>query len=197
VSEIQIGERQTAERAKHPTLGKGRRRPKADETPLCPIPHLLVEPEPPIRELPPSAAADDPEYLWGDWKAPPRRRDNRTSEARIGHDTGHKLIVTIDLDDAGEPCALAATVHKEGAVFRGMLDTIATLASQALQHGASIQEVAARMRLVRFEPDGVVTEHPTIRSCTSIVDLLGQMLLAEFPAGDGHITAEAEKARGT
>jgi hypothetical protein len=155
----------------------------AEDTPLCPIPHLLVEPEPSVKALPPSAAADDPEYLrWGTWKAPPRRRQSITVEARLGSGGGSKLLVTIDLDEKGKPCAISATVHKEGAVFRGMLDCIAAIASQALQHGASIQEVAGRMRLVRFEPDGEVTEHPTITACTSVVDLLGQMLLAEFPA---------------
>jgi hypothetical protein len=151
----------------------------ADATPLVPI-HVLREPEPSV-DVPPSLAADDPDYLgWGSWKAPPLRRRNRTSEARIGHEGGHKIHLTIDIDAAGKPCAIWVEAHKEGAPFRGVLDTVAVLASRLLQHGASIQAVAKPMRGVRFEPDGEVHGHESITHCTSLVDLLGQMLLAEF-----------------
>ena len=53
------------------------------------------------------------------------------------------------------------------------------IGKRALQHGASIHEVAARMIGVRFEPDGSVEGHETVTRCLSIVDLLGQMIAAE------------------
>lgn len=161
----------------------------ADATPLCPIPHLLCDSAPSVREVSISHAADDPGMLargpnlpWGTRKALPARRRNRTVEARIGAEGGHKLHLTVDLDNDGRPCAIKVSVHKEGAVFRGMLDAFADQASAQLQRGAPIQEVASEMRFVRFEPDGLVHGHDTIKSCTSLVDLLGQLLLAEFPA---------------
>ena len=116
---------------------------------------------------------------WGSWKRPPRRRANLTTEARIGGDGGHKVHITIDLDGDGKPVEITIAVHKEGAVFRGMLDALAASMSQSLQHGASLAEVADRLIGIRFEPDGAVYGHPTITACTSIVDLVGQMLAAE------------------
>lgn len=159
----------------------------ADMTPLVP---LDVCPPPPSR----ASSRPSPVLEWGDWKAPPRRRNNRTSEARIAQG-GHKIHLTIDLGDDGRPCAIKAHVHKEGAVFRGMLDAISDLASQTLQHGAAIQEVAMRMRFVRFEPSGAVEGHGTIKGCTSLIDLLGQMLLAEFPADEVLLEAQSNDAR--
>lgn len=118
---------------------------------------------------------------WGAWRPPPRKRANVTATARLPG--AGKIHLTIDLDANGQPCAVWVEVHKEGSIVRGMLDCVAALASQALQHGALIQEVAARMIGVRFEPDGPVEGHDTIAMCTSIVDLIGQMLLAEFSDG--------------
>ena len=145
-----------------------------------PIAAAMTAAPPSIRE---PADADDrgPARVWGSWQAPPRRRRNIGREARIATGSGHKLHLKIDLDDSGAPCAIKAEVHKEGSVFRGMLDTICALASQALQHGASIHEVAERMIGVRFEPDGAVEGHAAVTECLSIVDLLGRMIEAEFP----------------
>lgn len=117
---------------------------------------------------------------WGAWKAPPRRCGLVRNEARIGA-TKTKVHVEIATDAAGKPVLLRVEVHKEGSVFRGMLDALSALASQALQHGASVHEVAARLRGVRFEPDGAVVGHETITECTSVVDLVGRMIEAEFP----------------
>lgn len=145
-------------------------------TPLVPIELAPIS----IRD---PADPDDraPLREWGSWQAPPRRRRNRISEARIGHGGGHKVHLTIDLTDDGRPCAIWVDVHKEGAVFRGMLSTIAALASQALQHGADVHEVTARLLGQRFEPDGAVEGHESVTECLSIVDLLGRMIEAEFP----------------
>ena len=149
----------------------------ADATPLVPID--ICPPAPPsiMRKSAPTPTVT--ELPWGVWKAPPRRRRNITDEARIGGKDGHKVHLTVDFNDEGKPCAIAVAVHKEGSVFRGMLDTVAALASLALQHGTSMAEVANRMIGVRFEPSGPVYGHDTIQECLSLVDLFGRML-AQF-----------------
>jgi hypothetical protein len=159
-----------------------------------PIAADMTATPPSIRE---PADADDrgPARAWGSWQAPPRRRRNIGREARIATGSGHKLHLKIDLDDSGAPCAIKAEVHKEGSVFRGMLDTICALASQGLQHGASIHEVASRLIGVRFEPDGAVEGHATVRECLSIVDLLGRMIEAEFPRAPREDVLADEAAR--
>jgi hypothetical protein len=133
---------------------------------------------------------------WGTWQAPPRRRRNITSTARLPG--AGKVHLTIDLDDAGQPCAIWVEVHKEGSIVRGMLDAAAALASQGLQHGASIHEVASRLIGVRFEPDGAVEGHATVRECLSIVDLLGRMIEAEFPKASREdvLADEAQRRAG-
>lgn len=162
-----------------------------------PIAAAMTAAPPSIRE---PADADDrgPARAWGSWQAPPRRRRNIGREARIATGSGHKLHLKIDLDDSGAPCAIKAEVHKEGSVFRGMLDTICALASQTLQHGASIHEVAERMIGVRFEPDGAVEGHETVTECLSIVDLLGRMIEAEFPRASREdvLADEAQRRAG-
>ena len=147
-----------------------------------PIAAAMTAAPPSIRE---PADADDrgPARVWGSWQAPPRRRRNITSTARPPG--AGKVHLTIDLDDSGQPCAIWVEVHKEGSIVRGMLDAAAALASQALQHGASIHEVASRLIGVRFEPDGAVEGHAAVKGCLSIVDLLGRMIEAEFPRDGG------------
>jgi len=127
---------------------------------------------------------------WGAWKRPPPRRPCVTVEARIGSEGGHKVHLQIDFEGPGDtpetrglPVEIAVQVHKEGAPFRGLIDTIAANASQSLQHGATIGEVIDRMRGVRFEPDGDVFGHESIVTCLSLVDLVGQMLAAECLQG--------------
>ena len=149
----------------------------ADKTPLVAID--VFPPAPPSIERRAVPPKEDASLPWGTWKAPPRRRRNITDEARLGAEDGHKVHLTVDFNDEGKPCAIAVAVHKEGSVFRGMLDTVAALASLALQHGTSMAEVANRMIGVRFEPSGPVYGHDTIQECLSLVDLFGRML-AQF-----------------
>ena len=162
----------------------------ADATPLVAID--ICPPAPPsiMRKSAPTPTVT--ELPWGVWKAPPRRRRNITEEARIGSEDGHKIHLTVDFDNEGKPCAVVAVVHKEGAVFRGMLDAMAAGASQSLQHGASVAEVANRYIGVRFEPSGPVYEHDTIKECLSVVDLFGQML-AQFESIDAARPNNREK----
>ena len=157
-----------------------------------PIAAAMTDTPPSIRE---PADADDrgPARTWGTWQAPPRRRRNITSTARLPG--AGKVHLTIDLDDAGHPCAIWIEVHKEGSIVRGMLDAAAALASQGLQHGASIHEVAERMIGVQFEPDGAVEGHALVKECLSIVDLLGRMIEAEFPRAPREDVLADEAAR--
>jgi ribonucleoside-diphosphate reductase alpha chain len=147
-----------------------------------PIAAAMTAAPPSIRE---PADADDrgPARAWGSWQAPPRRRRNITSTARLPG--AGKVHLTIDLDNYGQAIAIWVEVHKEGSIVRGMLDAVAALASQGLQHGASIHEVADRMIGVRFEPDGAVEGHETVKECLSIVDLLGRMIAAEMAGEPG------------
>lgn len=112
---------------------------------------------------------------WGQRLPLPSRRAHTITGAHV---QGHGVHLTIE-SVAGRPVAVAVEIHKEGSPFRGLLSTVADLVSGNLQRGAPVAEVVETLRGVHFEPSGDVTGHPTITACTSIVDLVGQMLAAE------------------
>ncbi len=112
---------------------------------------------------------------WGQRIALPSRRPNSTTTAHV---QGHGVHLTVDYSGS-HPIAIAIEVHKEGSVFRGLMYAIADLVSGNLQRGAPVDEVVMMLRAVHLEPSGMVSGHPTITDCTSIVDLVGQMLAAE------------------
>ncbi len=124
-------------------------------------------------------------HAWGERVRPPSRRPNRTVQVRLGGEEGRAVHVQIglDRDDCPEarPVEVFVTVDKEGAVFKGLLDTIARFASLGLQLGAPLPVIVKMLRHVHFEPSGMVGDHETVKRCTSIVDLVGRVLAAEFP----------------
>jgi hypothetical protein len=61
-----------------------------------------------------------------------------------------------------------------------LYDVIARLASIALQHGASLAKVGELLLGAKFEPAGPVQDHPSIKNCTSLPDLIGRHLLVDF-----------------
>jgi ribonucleoside-diphosphate reductase alpha chain len=69
---------------------------------------------------------------------------------------------------------------KEGDLDRGLMHTIAKLISIAVQHGTPLEEIVDSMLHTKFEPAGPVYEHPRIKFCDSLVDLLARHLAIEF-----------------
>lgn len=122
---------------------------------------------------------------WGERARPPMRRPTRIVQVRLGGEGGRSVHMAIGLDreDCAEarPLEVFVTVDKDGSVFRGLLDTIARFVSAELQRGAPLREVVKMLRHVHFEPSGMVSDHEAIADCSSIVDLVGQLLAHEFP----------------
>ncbi|MCC7381636.1 MAG: vitamin B12-dependent ribonucleotide reductase [Deltaproteobacteria bacterium] len=132
-------------------------------------------------------------------EARPARRSLPVERAALTHKfavAGHEGYITVGLYEDGTPGELFITMSKEGSTISGLMDTIATSISLALQYGVPLRVLVDRFSHMRFEPSGF-TGNKDIPMAKSIVDYifrwLGQKFLREE---DGHIdstlTAKAE-----
>ena len=109
----------------------------------------------------------------------PETRIAKTHKFEIA---GHEGYLTVGLFDDGAPGELFITMAKEGSTIGGLMDSIATLTSIALQHGVPLQTLVKKFSHQRFEPSGF-TKNPDIRKCDSIIDYVFRWLAFEFLDG--------------
>jgi len=109
----------------------------------------------------------------------PETRIAKTHKFEIA---GHEGYLTVGLFDDGTPGELFITMAKEGSTIGGLMDSIATLTSIALQHGVPLQTLVKKFSHQRFEPSGF-TKNPDIRKCDSIIDYVFRWLAIEFLDG--------------
>lgn len=134
-------------------------------------------------------------------KLPPKRHGN-IREISIG---AHKVYLRTGEYEDGTLGEIFIDMYKEGAAFRGLLNSFAILVSKALQYGIPLSELVDTFTFTRFEPAGIVTGHERIKSTTSVLDLIFRSLaidylhredLAHVPASDvpqdGNIESEKQ-----
>jgi len=140
-------------------------------------------------------------------RRPVRRRlpDERKSITHKFSIAGHEGYITVGMYDDGSPGEIFLTMSKEGSTISGLMDTIATMTSLALQYGVPLETLVSKFAHTRFEPSGV-TPNPDIRFAKSISDYIFRWLGLKFlpkealPAeekslnGNGHPPAEAVPA---
>jgi ribonucleoside-diphosphate reductase alpha chain len=97
----------------------------------------------------------------------PKKRKGFVREAYVG---GHKVYLRTGEYEDGSLGEIFIDMYKEGASFKGLLNTFAVLASKALQYGIPLEELVDSFTFTRFEPAGVVTGHEAIKNATSILD---------------------------
>jgi len=103
----------------------------------------------------------------------PKKRSGFIREANIGQ---HKVYLrTGDYED-GSLGEIFIDMYKEGASFRGLLNSFAILASKALQYGIPLEELVDTFTFTRFEPAGMVNGHEAISTATSILDYVFRSL---------------------
>jgi hypothetical protein len=71
------------------------------------------------------------------------------------------------------------TPDKEGSFAKGVLDGFALLLSIALQHGISLEDIAAKYLNMRFEPSGYTTDD-AIPMASSFFDFMFRKLALEY-----------------
>lgn len=109
----------------------------------------------------------------------PDTRNAITHKFRIAN---HEGYFTVGLFENGQPGELFITMAKEGSTIGGLMDTIGTLTSLALQYGVPLETLVKKFAFQRFEPSGF-TNNPEIRHATSITDYVFRWMGIHFIPG--------------
>src|SRR5688572_10919579 len=131
----------------------------------------------------------------------PARRALPAERAAITHKFavgGHEGYLTVGLyEDLKTPGEIFITMSKEGSTISGLMDTIATAISLALQYGVPLRVLVDRFSHTRFEPSGF-TGNKDIPMAKSIVDYIFRWLGMKFVRDEEHVdnalSAKAEAA---
>jgi ribonucleoside-diphosphate reductase alpha chain len=117
-----------------------------------------------------------------------RMTDTRMSLTHKFEIAGHEGYITVGLYENGQPGELFIHMAKEGSTIGGLMDTIGTLTSVALQYGVPLESLVKKFAYQRFEPSGF-TKNPDIRNATSITDYVFRWLGCQFIKGYKEATA--------
>ena len=78
--------------------------------------------------------------------------------------------------DDGKLGEIFMTVGKNGSTVKGLQEVLCMIVSKALQYGVPPEVLAKTMRHHEFPPNGLVFNHPFIKSASSIPDLMSKFL---------------------
>ena len=109
----------------------------------------------------------------------PDTRQSLTHKFSVG---GHEGYITVGLFEDGSPGELFITMAKEGSTVGGLMDTIGTLTSLALQYGVPLNALINKFAHMRFEPAGW-TGNKEIPNAKSVVDYIFRWLGMQFIPG--------------
>ncbi len=84
---------------------------------------------------------------------------------------GHEGYIHVGFYEDGTPGEIFIKMAKEGSTISGLMDTIATLTSLALQYGVPLEALVKKFEHVRFEPSGF-TKNPDIPVAKSLTDYI-------------------------
>ena len=115
---------------------------------------------------------------------PMRRRlpDTRRSVTHRFNVAGHEGYLTVGLYKDGTPGELFITMSKEGSTIGGLMDSLGTAISVALQYGVPVASLVTKFAHQRFEPMGMTTNQD-IPFAKSLVDYIFRWLGMEFIPG--------------
>lgn len=103
----------------------------------------------------------------------PDERPSITHKFAVG---GYESYLTVGFyPDTKQPGETFLTTAKEGSTISGLLNTVATLISIALQSGVPLKTLVRKFKDVRFEPAGF-TNNPEVPVAKSIVDYVFRYL---------------------
>lgn len=111
-----------------------------------------------------------------------RLSDTRRSVTHKFNIAGHEGYLTVGLYDNGMPGELFITMAKEGSTIGGLMDSLGTATSVALQYGVPLESMVRKFTHQRFEPAGMTTNRE-IPFAKSLVDYIFRWLGMEFLPG--------------
>jgi ribonucleoside-diphosphate reductase alpha chain len=112
---------------------------------------------------------------------PERRRlpMDRTAICHKFEVAGHEGYIHVGFYEDGTPGEIFIRMAKEGSTISGLMDSIATLTSLALQYGVPLEALVNKFGHVRFEPSGF-TKNPDIPYAKSLTDYIFRFLGTRF-----------------
>ena len=115
---------------------------------------------------------------------PMRRRlsDTRRSLTHKFNIAGHEGYLTVGCYDEGQPGELFITMAKEGSTIGGLMDSLGTATSVALQYGVPLESLVRKFTHQRFEPAGMTTNRD-IPFAKSLVDYIFRWMGIQFIEG--------------
>ncbi|MSQ47543.1 MAG: vitamin B12-dependent ribonucleotide reductase [Deltaproteobacteria bacterium] len=96
---------------------------------------------------------------------------------------GHEGYIHVGFYEDDTPGEIFIKMAKEGSTISGLMDTIATLTSLALQYGVPLEALVSKFGHVRFEPSGF-TQNPDIPYAKSLTDYIFRFLGTRFLTKD-------------
>src|SRR5213595_2649683 len=108
-----------------------------------------------------------------------RMPDTRNSMTHRFEIAGHEGYITVGLYENEQPGELFISMSKEGSTIGGLMDTVGTLTSIALQYGVPLESLVKKFAYQRFEPSGF-TKNPEIRNASSIIDYVFRWMALQF-----------------
>jgi ribonucleoside-diphosphate reductase alpha chain len=123
------------------------------------------------------AAASKKTALRGYRKSLPHRRMGYTQKAKIGN---HSIFIRTGEYEDGALGEIFLDMHKEGAAFRGLLNSFAISISLGLQYGVPLEEYVDAFVYSKFEPNGPVQGHDYVKLATSVIDYIFRDLAISY-----------------
>jgi ribonucleoside-diphosphate reductase alpha chain len=108
-----------------------------------------------------------------------RLRDERKSITHKFSVGGHEGYLTVGMYEDGTPGEIFVVMAKQGSVVSGLMDSLATSISMALQYGVPVKVLVDKFSHTRFEPSGF-TNNSQIPIAKSIVDYIFRWLGQKF-----------------
>jgi len=112
---------------------------------------------------------------------PVRRRlaDERSSITHKFSVGGHEGYITVGMYEDGAPGEIFITMAKQGSTISGLMDSVATGTSIALQYGVPLATLVKKFSHTRFEPAGF-TNNPDVPIAKSVIDYIFRWLGHKF-----------------
>jgi ribonucleoside-diphosphate reductase alpha chain len=145
------------------------------------------------RTQPLNAGRDVAKVVSLDAARPVRHKldDERNAVTHKFSIAGHEGYLTVGLYEDGQPGEIFLRVAKEGSTVSGLMDTIATMTSIALQYGVPLKALVEKFSHTRFEPSGF-TNNPEIPIAKSTTDYVFRYLGNRFLKGEPEVADEQE-----
>jgi ribonucleoside-diphosphate reductase alpha chain len=145
-----------------------------------------------------SEASESPNVVELDQYRPRRHKLNDEREA-FTHKfsiAGHEGYLTTGLYEDGQPGEIFLKMAKEGSTVSGLMDTIATMTSIALQYGVPLKALVDKFSHTRFEPSGF-TNNKQIPIAKSVTDYVFRFLGNRYLESEDSNSAEISDETGT